>query len=123
MNQPQAAKLLASAKKDVLKLLLPNLSQEYHYNALMIANAIQISIREIIHGEQTTASNEAILQVLTPLAIIGKTNPLIPKDIAVAIRSGEFDKPQERNILLGSLLEITHNNLTISNPKKLRQQL
>ena len=49
-EQPDAAELLAIARKTLLEELLPNLPKEQRYTALMIANAMAIAKREIETG-------------------------------------------------------------------------
>lgn len=122
MTKPEITRLLTTARKDLLQHLLPNLADEHHYQALMVANAIRISNREIAHGDRTTSENERLLLELSdPEA--GETPQVLDRKAVQAIRSGVFDEPTKRTLLLKSLLGITHNNLTISNPKMIRHQL
>lgn len=122
MTKPDGAQLLMTARADLLKVLLPSLPEDYHYDALMIANAMKIAALEIEKG----AENEArTLQLLERASASGEETSQSEQEteLAHSIRSGKFDASADYQPLLQTLLQITHNKLEISNPKLIRQRI
>ena len=124
-TQPDAAKLLAVARATLNDKLLPHLPEELRYDALMIANAIAIAIREYAAGDAPVQAELARLQVLfaeSGSALAGEALKTVLADhnrrLATAIRDGRFDD-KERATLLDHLARTTADELAISNPKAL----
>jgi hypothetical protein len=122
---PDATKLLAIARATLLDKLLAHLPEELRYDALMIANAMAIAIREQANGEAADAAELARLR-----GLFGERAKSIAPDaldvalagyrkrLATDIRNGRFDGA-EREALLAHLAQTAADQLAISNPKAL----
>lgn len=122
---PDAGKLLAIARATLLDKLLAHIPDDLRYDALMIANAMAIAIREHANGETALRAELARLR-----ALFGERDKSLPSDALAAaldgyrkrlasdIRSGRFDGA-ERATLLAHLAQTTAGELAISNPKAL----
>lgn len=115
MSQPNAAQLLDIARQTLLEQILPALSGDLRYPALMIANAIAIAARENrLQGEMVVQEHARLGALLGPSpATLAETR----QQLAQAIREGRHDTPQARRILVDALRETTLARLMISNPK------
>ena len=124
-DRPDATELLDIARRTLLDELLPRLPEDLRYNALMIANAMAIAMREHAAGD---AAGQAEFTRLGGL--FGEcAKPLSGAALAAAladynqrlsseIRGGRFDD-QERQALLDHLEKTGSGKLAISNPKAL----
>ncbi len=63
-DRPGGPALLGQARRSLLEELLPLLPDDKRYNALMIANAMAIAIREIEAGDDGEAEERAELRAL-----------------------------------------------------------
>lgn len=124
-NRPTASELLKVARETLLNELLPRLSSEQKYPALMVANTMAIAAREIesgnadlseelkmfalLYGEDVVASATSDID-----AQVAKLNARLAQDI----RTGRFDGKSER--LRALLLDRVRARLRISNPKYLK---
>ncbi|MFK0090351.1 DUF6285 domain-containing protein [Pseudomonas sp. NPDC090755] len=117
MTQPNAHELLEIARSTLLEQLLPALSVELRYPALMIANAMAIAARE------NRLEDGACIQELARLsALVDGAPPSLPearRQITRAIRQGRHDDPQSQRTLVETLRKVTLARLAISNPKAL----
>ncbi|MFQ5993816.1 MAG: DUF6285 domain-containing protein [Acidiferrobacterales bacterium] len=124
-DRPVGAELLVVARETLLKELLPEITDECRYSALMVANAIGIAAREAKDGK---AVAELELQMFTELygaSCVG-TNKTTARQLAALearlardIRAGRFDgKTGER--LREMLFAHVQARLRISNPKYLK---
>lgn len=125
-DQPKASQLLQSARKLLLEELLPQLPEENHYAALMIANAMAIAAREVDAGDSDLLAELKLLaqlydeqahvedqrDVKTQLA---KLNARLVQDI----RAGHFSGDSERQ-LRQLLMQAVRARLNVSNPKYLQ---
>ena len=119
MTSSTTAQLLLTARKELLKELLHKLPDDCHYQALMIANAMQIAARECLDGESARTDTER-LKLESFGAEPGNTGPVPDKNMARAIRNGEFDQSARRQSLIRTLLMVNRNALSISSPKFIR---
>lgn len=122
---PDAGKLLAIARSTLLDKLLPHMQEELRYDALMIANAMAIAIREHANGEAADRAELARLREL-----FGERTKAVASDalevalagyrkrLAAEIRTGRFDG-NERSALLAHLEATAAGELAICNPKAL----
>ncbi len=115
MTQPNAHELLDIARQTLLEQVLPALSSELRYPALMIANAMAIAARESRLEAQVRSQEQARLAALLDEA--PSTLPETRRQLAHAIRQGCHDTPQARSTLVETLRQVTLARLAISNPK------
>ena len=125
-NQPDAAKLLAIARATLLDNLLPHLPDNLRYDALMVANAMAISIREYAAGDTAAQGELARIAGLfaensQPLAGEALATALTDcnRRLAAEIRNGRFYGKQ-RAALLNHLEKTSVDALAISNPRLLK---
>jgi hypothetical protein len=125
-DQPDAAKLLAIARATLLDKLLPQLPEASRYDALMVANAMAIAIREYAAGGAPAQTELARLRTLyTERGETLAGDPLedalreLNRRLATDIRGGRFDG-RERAALLGHLEKTAADQLAIANPKALK---
>ncbi|MCY1413238.1 hypothetical protein D9M71_286650 [compost metagenome] len=117
MTQPNAHELLDIARLTLLEQVLPALSSELRYPALMIANAMAIAARE--SGLETFASSQELARLAALLNEASSSLPEARRQLARAIRQGNHDGPQNRRTLVEALRQTTLARLAISNPKAL----
>lgn len=123
-----AADLMTTAREALLRDLLPALTGERRYAALMIANGMAIAARE--HRLGTDASRNEAARLRNLLALLPRDAaessgdpptsdvPALRKVICAAIRAGRFDAHESA---VGSALAHTAADwVAISNPKALR---
>lgn len=112
-ESPQGQNLLAIARSTLLDKVVPLLPQDQRYNALMVANAIAIAMRQWEAGDAWQQEELARLQALLgdsiecvkiPADAPGQTerDTVLPATLRAAnhalaqrIRSGEFDAPSQ----------------------------
>jgi len=121
MNQPDAQDLLVTARDTLLKHLLPALPAPLHYEARMVASAMQIASRELA---QAAACADIERQAMAGLLALHGEVPATPEQaralLARQIRQGAYDQAGEaRASLLSALRAINRAQLGISNPKVL----
>lgn len=115
INEPNSRDLLTEARQVLLDSLVPDLAGEQKYQALMIANAMGMAIREIEQREQgePDTTDRALSQFLA-----GHRLPDAPSQceqtLARALRDRrlEGNDPELRSILRG----MTEARLRINNP-------
>jgi hypothetical protein len=125
-NPPDATELLAIARATLLDKLLPQLPEASRYDALMIANAMAIAIREYAAGDAPAQAELARLRTLyTQREDTLAGEPLedalteLNRRLATDIRGGRFDG-KERAVLLDHLEKSAADELAIANPKALK---
>ena len=122
-EQPDALALLDIARETLLGQVLPQLDGDGRYQALMIANAMAMAIRELTPG---AVDYEPEAQLLRDLyghlqAPDGedaqRTSARLEERLARDLRSGEFDG--ERQQLVRQLLRTrVEARLQVSNPRR-----
>lgn len=124
-ERPTAAELLESARQVLLEDLLPALPPERKYEALMLANVMALTLRELDAGDLAVARQLRRLEALYSQsfqAIAGASEAerlaLLEKRLAQDIRAGRFDD-SPGGPLREALLAMTQERLRISNPKYL----
>ncbi|MGE5103954.1 MAG: DUF6285 domain-containing protein [Betaproteobacteria bacterium] len=121
---PDAAELLDTARDALLAEIVPGLSKEARYTALMIANAMAIATREARRGRDVASGEREALRAL--LASAGRdaasvgTLPELREALRHAIRDGAFDAPRRAPQITAALLRVTADWVAVSNPKALR---
>jgi hypothetical protein len=125
-----ASDLIGTAREALLRDLLPALSAEHRYTALMIANGMAIASREHRLGTDAARSEAARLRNLLAQADIaapamssetGETALATLRGATkAAIRAGRFDAPARAAVLTTELTRIAEDVVAISNPKALR---
>ena len=120
------ADLLATAREALVSELLPVLSNNARYVALMIANVMAIAAREQRLGAAGAAAEAARWRGL--LEDIDGSPAASPLDLATlrksaraAIRAGRFDDAERAEALAALLLQTATERVAISNPKALRE--
>jgi len=121
-----AADLMTTAREALLRDLLPALSGERRYAALMIANGMAIAAREHRLGTDAARNEGArlrnLLDELPPSQ--GERNdaptdlPALRKAVCAAIRAGRFDACDAA--VAAALSHSAADWVAISNPKALR---
>lgn len=110
-EQPQGRNLLSIARSTLLEKVVPLLPQDQRYNALMVANAMAIALRQWESGDSWQQEELVRLQTLLDAEVFGKDafagevqngqqdlqNALIAANRALAhkIRHGDFDAPSQ----------------------------
>ncbi|MGE5169472.1 MAG: DUF6285 domain-containing protein [Rudaea sp.] len=123
---PDTAELLDTARDALLAELVPGLSKEGRYTALMIANAMAIALRETRHGGDVERREAGVLRAL--LADVGSDAPSaaalpeLREAVRRAIRAGAFDDGARSARITSALLRISADCVRISNPKALRDE-
>jgi hypothetical protein len=118
INQPAADDLLATARRVLLDSLLPALPADKTYDALMIANAMAIALREIKLGSIDPCDEliEAFLAKHSlPLVCDGQTPE---SHLATLIRQQRIPVVLQPS-LTQLLLAMVRHKLGVSNPKYL----
>ena len=112
---PTAAELLKIAREGLLNELLPHLPKEHHYTALMAANALAISMREIQADDSQHKAEAALLHELYGSAAPDEGMDALAGHLAHDLRAARLEA-------VGALLlaEVTAR-LRVSNPKYLKQ--
>lgn len=115
VDQPDGPQLLALAREKLLETLLPGLSGDQRYLALMIANAMAIAGRESAAGPSANRDlGSALAGLRAPLS--EEADPDRTARLVAEIRAGRFDEDREaHNLLLAEVCD----RLAISNPKHL----
>lgn len=121
INQPETQDLLTEARQVLLDSVAPELSGERKYQALMVANAMGMAIRELEqreHGqpEQTDRTVRAFLVERSLEATTGDAE----EGLARAIRERHLDgaDPALRSVLR----TLTEARLQINNPRYLKRE-
>ncbi len=115
INDPDTRDLLTEAREVLLDSLVPGLAGEQKYQALMIANAMGMAIREI--EQRAEDEPEATDRVLSQF-LAGHQLPDDPlqgeQTLARALRERRLDgdDPELRSVLRG----LTEARLRINNP-------
>jgi len=124
-DEPNAMDLLEIALKTFNENILPEVSPEQRYSALMIANALSIAARELNEGEEQGRMILKALQTLfgeketcgiEGIALYEEIEDL-ERQLCDDIARGKYDtdfKP-----LMTCLKTVVHARLAISNPKLL----
>lgn len=125
-NAPEGAELLRVAQKVLRERLLPGISGEQRYEALMVANAMAIAARELEAGESDLREELRILTELygeTTVSQSGSSNKdkvvSLNKRLARDIRSGVMDGACAQGVRALLKAQVTAR-LRISNPKYLK---
>ena len=130
-DRPTSAELLEAACEALTGALLPELSGEKRYVALMVANALAIVARDLRTSTQSLKQERKRLQELLslPSSEIANSNALrdeveaMNRELASEIRAGAFDAPgQPREEVKAHLLETTRAKLRANNPKHLEAE-
>jgi hypothetical protein len=123
-----AADLMTTAREALLRDLLPALTGERRYAALMIANGMAIAAREHRLGTDAARNEGARLRNL--LAELSRSAsesgndpptsdlPALRKVVCAAIRAGRFDAHEQA--VEAALTHTAADWVAISNPKALR---
>lgn len=118
-NDPTAAELLDLAREKLTQELIPALPREQRYNALLVAAAIGVALRESEAGEEPYA---AFAEELAALYGDWKSDtPSLFRHLAQEIRDGALDEDGDyRDDALSLLRALTLHKLGESNPGYLR---
>lgn len=113
---PDGGELLATARHTLLDQLLPQLSGHCRYEALMVANAMAIAMREFAdRGAQASAASRAIHDFL--LGLSGAPLGGDPRHALVRRLRGRSIGEEHGGRLRQLLLDDTCARLSLSNPK------
>jgi len=116
--EPGARDLLEAARAALVNEVIPQLPADKRYPALMVANAIAISMREL--DGSASATDELARLATLPGQAAGESLAEAHRRLAARIRAGAFDAGPARAALLEHLEATTRERLAVSNPKALR---
>jgi aminoglycoside phosphotransferase (APT) family kinase protein len=116
-DQPDAGALLKVARALLLAELLPALPQNQRYNALMIANALGIAIREQTTGDTMAAAQHAAIQAFYQAQGARQPDADIRR-LVQDIRDGRYTAAGTPGLLnlLDTLVDL---KLSLSNPRRI----
>lgn len=116
---PDAADLLKTARDGLLNDILPHLPKAHHYTALMAANALAISLREITADGARARAEAALHDSLYEAGEGAQDIDAFSARLAGDLRAGRFDArlPAVGQLLLDEVVA----RLRISNPKYVKQ--
>lgn len=114
--KPDTQTLLEAARAALVDRVAPSLKGAERYEALLIANAVAIAAREL------TSRNEAE-EALDMVSLLGRETTradqdlgALERELADAIRAGEFDDEDRARRLVASLRQSTLRVLEQTNP-------
>ena len=115
--EPGARDLIEAARAALANDVIPRLAAEDRYAALMVANALAISARELGASDAGPAELDRIAALLGEAGCgpLDRAN----RALAARIREGRFDEGAARTALLEHLAATTRERLATSNPKAL----
>lgn len=114
-TRPNSKDLLEAARQHLLEILLPQLEAEAHEDALMIANAMAIAIRDLNHRENLPIKAQA-LEVLYPGQ--SQWSPEVIEAFRRDVKEGRFDQAGPERQAAEQALKIYANaELDVANPK------
>lgn len=120
INQPETRDLLAEARRVLLDFVAPELAGEHKYQALMIANAMGMAVRELEQREQGQPgqTDRAVRAYLSEQSL-DDTAAEAEADLARAILERRLDgtDPDLRSVLR----TLTESRLRINNPGYLKR--
>ena len=119
INQPQTDDLLTEARRVLIESLVPELSGGQKYQALMVANAMGMAVRELEQRDkgEPEATDRALEAFLTACEI-PRESDLPEGDLARAIRQRKLGGSSEE--LRSMLRRITEARLRINKPGYLK---
>ena len=127
-NRPNAADLLAIARKTFLSSLVPHLPDEDRYTALMVANAMANAEREIAAGDGPLDAELARLRAIYP-SVPASADPVavqldrFNRQLAVDLRQGSPMKDRARREKVHMHLVLTAiERVREANPKYLKSE-
>ena len=117
---PDAADLVATARKAVLDALLPQLPEQAQYTARMVAHALGIVVRELA-APPSAGDGQAELVALARAAGVTAAGDAPSDDVAMtlaqAIRAGRFAAGPDRARLHAALAAWTAARLGVTDPR------
>ena len=126
---PETATLIDLARETLADEILPRLSGETRYQALMIMSALAIAQREVADaGRSERHAKTAVQMVLTealsnaPHRLSSPTTDAADKEIVRHIRAGAFDEPRLWCRLHHALVEANELRLGLTNPALLTRR-
>ncbi|MEE1916322.1 DUF6285 domain-containing protein [Pseudomonas asiatica] len=120
-TRPDGADLLVAAQKLLREQLLPALPDEHRHNALMIANAMGVAIRQLQAGEAAEHEERRRLERLLqrPLSDVSQMSTG-NRELSIMLRAGLADPGQaKRTEVLDHLRRAVRQAVSESNPKYL----
>lgn len=104
-DEPRAEKLLMQARKTLIEDLLPNLPEGRRYEALMVASAMAMAVRELAAEDRSAEDTVELAKLADSI-----------ESLTTEIRAGHRDADGE---VYGYLYRDAAARLAISNPKLL----
>lgn len=128
LDRPDGAELLAIARRTLLDAVLPALPDTRRYDALMIANALAIAIREQQVGDEFMRQDlESVFRLYgmekereSTSEEMAAALETLDRRLAAEIRSGAWDAPGRREAARLRLLDVAVRRVRLSNPKYLK---
>lgn len=120
---PDGHDLLSLARQTVLDELLPLLPESKKYTARMVANAIAISQRQLIAGEQALRDQLIRINEWEVAALLPPSTNIADawRGLSNAIDNGRLDGDAVQNVAARELLwQLTLSRLHYSAPKALK---
>jgi hypothetical protein len=110
-GEPDGARLLELARRELLENLLPQLQGEGRYRARLVANAMKIAARELDCGPAGRPADAHRLRGLAAAALPGGVDLAalgeaeVAAALCAALRSGRMDGQRELHDLLVTLTD------------------
>ncbi len=125
-ERPDALELLEVARETLLQRVLPELEGDARYQALMIANAMAIAIRELTPGAvELEAELERLRGLYEGEGQSGLSGPgaleFLEEQLAKDLRAGELDGGPQLGVRR-LLRARTEARVRVSNPKRLDRE-
>lgn len=129
-DHPTAAELIAAARMQIERNVLPALAEpRLRFQTLVAANVLAIVERELASGEMQLAAAWRRMAALlgdaaaVPPAGAELRSAVVEQNLALcdAIRAGEFDAGAQRQTLLAHLRHTAEAELAVANPRYLER--
>jgi hypothetical protein len=120
LNRPDARDLITLARETIATELAPTLQGEQRYQALMVANALAIALRELEHAEdvRAPAGERRRLQELYGDSVdAGEDLTRLNQRLAQDIRRGDLDGAVDLGLRRLFRAQVSER-LRISNPRR-----
>ncbi len=112
-EQPDAADLLAEARREFIESVLPNIGSESRYKAAMVLRTMELAEREL-NSDHDVARN--LITQLRQLLVTDKPESALSGMLSRQLREGNFDSSQQLYQLLQLVVAF---KLRVTDPRKL----
>ena len=114
--KPDTQTLLEAARTALVDRVAPSLKGAERYEALLIANAVAIAARELTSRNETEKALDMVSLLGRETIRADQDLGALERELADAIRAGEFDDEDRARRLVASLRQSTLRVLEQTNP-------